>query len=485
MLLPILSAILGTLAFLPPLASLAFGGPLNLWPLGFIFLVPLFIFTLKEQKFWRLIAGFFIFRIVFSLGTVYFTLEPILWLLSILLFLGLPIFIFIFKKGLKYLQTCKFVPLILNTRYPILVSLPFLWTFFDHFQARYSLFPTYIMTVGNSLGSSPFLGLANFDGLIFLTFFAASINALIGAALATINGSKKIKPIIILVIITVIILVFGWQISQFQLQKNSKAYKSLENSLKIATISINENFNYPDLEKIKNEIINNENEIDFLILPEDIFNNAPQELDIKFWRDFAKEMNINLLVTGDRRENNKRYNSSVLMDKNGEIADIYDKNRLTFIGEYWPFGKWTPSYLNWLLKTQPEIKNYAVFNLKNAYSVGDQKLLTAKFNNEELKLTSLICLEIHYIRDLKKYKKMGAQLFINPASNRWLNLGLFHFLYSTNNLRRIQSVWLKKPIILSGVKDFAGVIEPTGINHLIKFEEKNKNYGLFIGEIKY
>ena len=477
MIFPILSAILGILAFLP------FD---YFWPFGFIFLVPLFIFLIKEKSFGWLILGVLIFRIIFSLGTVYFTFEPILWLLSILFFLGLPIAVYFIKKLINILiNKYSFKYQLPTANYYLLILLPFLWTFFDHFQARYSLFPTYIMTVGNSLGSSPFLGLANFDGLIFLTFFAASINALIGAALATINGSKKIKPIIILVIITVIILVFGWQISQFQLQKNSKAYKSLENSLKIATISINENFNYPDLEKIKNEIINNENEIDFLILPEDIFNNAPQELDIKFWRDFAKEMNINLLATGDRRENNKRYNSSVLMDKNGEIADIYDKNRLTFIGEYWPFGKWTPSYLNWLLKTQPEIKNYAVFNLKNAYFVGDQKLLTAKFNNEELKLTSLICLEIHYIRDLKKYKKMGAQLFINPASNRWLNLGLFHFLYSTNNLRRIQSVWLKKPIILSGVKDFAGVIEPTGINHLIKFEEKNKNYGLFIGEIKY
>ena len=99
--------------------------------------------------------------------------------------------------------------------------------------------------------------------------------------------------------------------------------KTLKISLKIAAVSINENFNYSDLEKIKNEIINNE--IDFLILPEDIFNNSPQELDLKFWRDFAQKINADLLATGDRRENNKRYDSSVLMDKNGAIIDIYDK----------------------------------------------------------------------------------------------------------------------------------------------------------------
>ena len=155
------------------------------------------------------------------------------------------------------------------------------------------------------------------------------------------------------------------------------------------------------------------------------------------------------------------------------------------MGEYWPFGKWTPFYLNWLKKTNPEIKNYAVFNFKNAYSAGNQKLLTAELKGEELKFASLICLEIHYLRDLKNYKKMGAQLFINPTSNRWLDLGLSHFLYLTNNLRKIQSVWLKTPIVSSGVKDFAGIIAPNGKADLINFENQNKNYGLFIGEIRY
>ena len=465
MLLPILSAILGILAFLP----FKF-----FWLFGFIFLVPLFIFLIKEKGFWKLLASSLIFRVIFSLGTVYFTLEPILWLLSIPFFLGLPISVFIIKRRLV-----RFLPLsIVNGQWSLLILLPFFWTFFDHFQARFSLLPTYIMTAGNSLGSSPFLGLASIGGLILLTFFVALINTII--ALIILNFKNK-KITIVFLIIIIAALLIAWQISIFQLQKNSEIYKNLENSFKIAAVSINENFNYSDLEKIKNEIINNE--IDFLILPEDIFNNSPQELDLKFWRDFAQKINADLLATGDRRENNKRYDSSVLMDKNGAIIDIYDKNRLTFIGEYWPFGKWTPFYLNWLKKTHPEIKNYAVFNFKNAYSRGNKKLLTIV--NSQIQLASLICLEIHYLRDLKDYKKMGAQLFINPTSNRWLDLGLSHFLYLTNNLRKIQSVWLKTPIVSSGVKDFAGVIEPTGVSRLINFENQNKNYGLFIGEIKY
>ena len=199
--------------------------------------------------------------------------------------------------------------------------------FFDHFQARFSLLPTYIMTAGNSLGSSPFLGLASIGGLILLTFFVALINTII--ALIILNFKNK-KITIVFLIIIIAALLIAWQISIFQLQKNSEIYKNLENSFKIAAVSINENFNYSDLEKIKNEIINNE--IDFLILPEDIFNNSPQELDLKFWRDFAQKINADLLATGDRRENNKRYNSSVLIDKNGAVIDTYSKNRLTFYG---------------------------------------------------------------------------------------------------------------------------------------------------------
>lgn len=110
------------------------------------------------------------------------------------------------------------------------------------------------------------------------------------------------------------------------------------------------------------------------------------------------------------------------------------------------------------------------------YGNGDKK--TVKF-------VSLICLEIHYPGDLKELKKEGAQFIINPTSNRWLDRGLKHFLYLTDNLRKIEAVWLKTPIISSGVRDFAGIIRPDGKADLVNFESKNKNYGLFIGEIRY
>ena len=63
--------------------------PLNWYWLSFIFAVPLFFFLAEENRLWRLLGGFFIFRLVFGLGTAYFLIEPILFFSSILIFLGL------------------------------------------------------------------------------------------------------------------------------------------------------------------------------------------------------------------------------------------------------------------------------------------------------------------------------------------------------------------------------------------------------------
>ena len=469
MLLPVLSAILGILAFLP----FDF-----FWLLGFIFLVPLFIFFLKENRFWRLIGGSFIFRLIFASGVVYFIFEPLNWLSSILIFLGLPVFVYFVKKFLNRFNNS----LILNS-YFLILSLPFLWTIFDHFQARYSFMPTYLMASGNIFGSSPFLGLAGIGGLILLTFFAALINILV--ALIVINLKPERKPLSpkAILVVTVIITVIVQLLSYFQLQKNPVIYDNLKNSLKIAVVSTNEKFALKDLEEIKRELIGQK--IDVLIFPEDAFNDS-KNLSPKIFQDLAKELNTDLTAAFDTIQDGKKYNSTVLFNKGGEIVDIYNKNRLTFMGEYWPFKNWTPFYLKWFIRDNPEIQNYAVFKPQSQYSRGEKKLLAIERanNKETILFASLICLEIHYPGDLKEYKKMGAQFIINPTSNRWIDLGTKHFLYLTNNLRQIEAVWLKIPIISSGVKESAGIIKPDGTIDLVDYEERNKNYRVFTGEIK-
>ena len=471
MFLPILSAILGIIAFLP----------VNFYPLGFVWLAPLFIFFLKEKSFWRLVLGAVLFRLLFSLGTVYFTLEPILWVSSLLIFLGLPIAIFILKRGLARAFHSLFI-----AQYSLLFSLPFLWTFFDHLQARYSLAPIYIATAGNAFGSSPFVGLAGLGGLLFLTFFAALINALITGIVVN-SGSGKNKINLAITAFIFILLFSGWQISNSELHKNSIAYNNLKNSIKIAVVSTNEKFNYGQLERLKKEL--SSQPVDFIIFPEDIFNDPPfGNLSTPIFQNLAKELNTNIVAAYDTLQGDKnklKYNSAILFDNRGNVVGVHNKNRLTFVGEYWPFGNWRPPLTDWLKKRNPEIKNYAIFDPKNSDYRGERNLLTAAFQKNSALFASPICLEVHYPADLKEYKKSGAKFIVNPTSNRWVSIGLNHFLYLANNLKKIETVWLNLPIISSGVRDFAGIILPDNQTRLIDYQAGGKNYRVFIGEIKY
>lgn len=466
MVLPVLSAILGALAYLPA----------NFWFLGFVFLAPLFIFFIRGKKFRRLVLGAFIFRFIFFLGAVYFTLEPIIWFFSILIFLGLPVSVFLVGKIFE-----KILPKI-NPDYLLLFSLPFLWTFFDHLEARYSLLPSYIITAGNIFGSSPFAGLAAGAGPLSLTFFAAAANAALAAAVLKIKARRRRAGILILA--AAIFLIFlGWRFSDYQIRKNSAYYNGLKNSLAVAVVSANEKFDFGQADEIKKELAGKN--FDLVIFPEDIFDEIGGAESFNFYKNLSENMKTNLLAVFDSEQNGRRYNSAFLFGEKGETGGIYNKNRLTFMGEYWPFGGWRPFFYDWLKKINPGSEDYAIFRPENSYSQGGKKILSLNSGGRTINFSALICLEGHYPGDLKKYKKMGAEFFVNQSSNRWLSLGLNHFLYLENNLRKSEAIWLKAPIITSGVRDLSGIILPNGKIISANYESPGKNFGIFFGEIKY
>ncbi len=461
MILPILSAILGIVAFLP----------FNFYPVTFVFLAPLFLFLIQEEKFWRLILGTALFQIIFLFGTVYFTLEPILWAEVIVIFFGLPITMWIIKKFFVHFLPSTPVSFIL------LIFLPFAFTFFDHLQACFALIPTYIMTAGNALGSSLFVGLASVGGLIALTFFVATINMLITASLLQRDNRKNINS---LVAVIVLLLLFSWSFSNFQLSKNFLTYNNLPNSFNVAVVSVNDTFTFNSFAGLLQELKNHKT--DLVVFPEDIFNQRTNSL---MFQNVAKELSANIIVAYDTFQSGGKYNSAILFDTQGNIIDIHNKNRLTFVGEYWPFGDWQPSIYKWLREKEPQIADYAIFSQENAYQRGQQNLLSSDFSFGQVFFATPICLEIQYPNDLEKYKNSGARFFINQSSNRWARAGTDHFLYLTNNLRKIESIWLGLPIIVSGVKDQAGIILPNGQSDLIDYKNNLKNYSIYFGKVKY
>jgi len=518
MFLSILSAILGILAFLPFKLFYVF---------GFIFLVPIFIFLFQEEKFWRLILGIFIFKIILSTTTLYFAFEPYGFLLSIFVFLGLPVTIFLIKRLLSRFTK----PSIFNSQWSIVLLLPFLWIFFEDLQARYSFLPVYIGTVGNIFGNSPFLGLAAIGGLNTLSFFAILINLLIGIMIlnmgkfdlpklpSILRRSNFQKSNFAVIVIIIVIVIIGWQISQIKLQQNSNFYSSRPHTLKVGLVSNNEKFDEEFLifksdtftEKEKelaslmiDEKLNllrtdlRDKKLDLLILPEDmidieVWNNADKEAQEKFgisnagilikaYRDLAKEFNIYLVATLTTIQNNKRYNSTLLFNKKGELVDVYNKSRLTIGGEYWPFGNWRPFYYDWFKKITPTLDTKSpIYNQAYRYIPGEKKLLKDK----NLSFASLICIEIHYPNEVKTFKNLGSQFISHTSNSDWVTIGLKNYLYLTDNLRKIEAVWLKIPILINGRYEKAGIITPDGKIKAVNFESATKDYGLFIGDVLY
>lgn len=512
MILPFLSSILSILAFFPA----------NFYPVSFVFLIPLFIFFLKEEKFWRLVLGTFIFKFIFFLGTVYYTLEPIIWLWGLFIFSGLPISVFLFKKFCDIIYR-KYFPDFSKNQFcflPILIFLPFAWTFFDHLEAILSITPTYIATAGNALGSSPFLGLASFGGTITLTFFVAFINAfLVGIILNNFNiychsrpdresSTFLIKKIIdsrfcgndkcnIILLSSLILFFFSvWQISKYELHKNSINYGKLPHTVEFAAISAARSFGIGYLPTLENYL--SQKTFELIIFPENILDQPvlpPKIRSASFgnnisstiFENTAKKFSANLLAAFDTRQNNDglKYNSAILFDSQGKISDLHNKNRLMFIGEYWPLGNWHPSFYDWLRKKDPSTEDYAIFNQKNAYQKGERNLMMLNIEEKKVPFAAAICSEIHYPNDLKKYRDNGARFIVNQSSNRWIDAGLNHFLYLTENLKKIESVWLSLPIISSGVDDNAGIVLPDGSSHKVPYGKKSQNFGIYSGEIKY
>jgi apolipoprotein N-acyltransferase len=487
--LPVVSALAGIVVFLP----------MNFYPAAFVFLIPLFIFFLREEKLWRLVVGALLFRLIFSMGTVYFTLEPILWISSLLIFCGLPLSIFFFKRLIfKFADTeCPQIPTSCSCL--LLVSLPFLWTFFDLAQAQYSLAPIYIASAGNALGSSPFLGLAALGGFVVLTFFVVLINSLLAILVLIWRRNPQVawgfRRQVIYVLIAIIVLLFaGWQIASFELRQNAIAYAALPNSINIAAISTNGTLAVDQLAQLTQELAGQQ--LDLIIFPEDILNQhvgRPTSYMLgnsstAVFQDLAKELSTNVLASYDTLQGTTstlKYGSTILFDQQGSIAGIHNKNRLTFAGEYWPFGNWHPSFYDWLKTRNPSIGTYAIFDQKNADTPGEQNLLSLALGENTVSFAAPICLEIHYPTDLAAYRTQGARFIINPSSNRWIGGGLSHFLYLTTNVKKIESVALQLPIISSGVDDFAGIILPNGQSQMLPYQTTGKTYNVFFGTVRY
>ncbi|HEY4499946.1 MAG TPA: nitrilase-related carbon-nitrogen hydrolase [Candidatus Paceibacterota bacterium] len=426
---PLVSALLGIFAFnsrLPWLALVA--------------LAPLFFFFIVEEKIGRLIGGVIIFRLVFLLGTVYFIGDPLLYLISTGLFLGLPVTIWFLKK-----YTSKIF---------MLISLPLWWVIWDLAQARWTPLPTAIVMWGNALAETSLVGLSRFGGIVGLTFFAITIN--VGWVWLGLMWRNQFRRSVIITMASM--LIGGWIFSSSVLLANNNQYRQRKNQATLTLVATP--VVYTDPTQIP-FIISELPAADLTVLPENLYESDLENYSEVFrWhKQQAIENQRSILGAFLRKENERVYMSAALFQPNGS-SEIYNKKYLTITSETWPFDSWQPFYFQYGHNLD---QRRAIFDRRYEHAAGEPKLL----EQGNLKIATPICSELHYPYYIKILDSLGPNIVLHNSNNTWITYHRDQYLQLTNKLRRITAVWLQKPVAVTGISDYAGVFYPDGSRQLV------------------
>ncbi|HLF19072.1 MAG TPA: apolipoprotein N-acyltransferase [Candidatus Omnitrophota bacterium] len=146
---------------------------------------------------------------------------------------------------------------------------------------------------------------------------------------------------------------------------------------------------------------------DLIIWPETSFPGYVGEHDELFdqLKEFIAELGIPLLLGSVVREDDRYYNSAVLISKEGKMDQRYDKLHLVPFGEYIPFRKFFP-FLSQIVPIAD-------------FSKGTQFTLFAVPTKPQRHLAVLICFEdsMGYLSRL--FVQQGAQLLVNITNDAW------------------------------------------------------------------
>ncbi|GEM_PF-5304806 len=427
--LALVSAILAVLALNTPLPFLVS-----------VALAPFFYYLLRENRWSRIIVATLLFRLLFLFGTTYFVLDPLLYLTSILWFIGFAVSIQLTKKyGSLALA---------------LIALPFLWTLWDYLQARFTLLPTTMVMLGAPLGETSLVGLSRLGGIIGLTFFVACGNMLATALLLFWQTRFRWKILGVFGCLWGI----GWLIASAFLIQNQKQYNARLRQLEIALIASPKS----QLEVIQSLLtMPLATSPELVVIPETFYTSTIENADslLAVYAQAARHWQTNLFAVSLRPEAGKLYKSGILFSPEGIPAAIYNKNHLTITSETWPFAHWRPWYLNRYAEQISSVeKQRAIFDPRYEITAGMPTIL----HTSNYSFAAPVCGELFYPEYLWSLNQQQPDFILHNTNNSWIKNNLAQYLRLTNRVRRITAVWLQKPVVVTGVADQAGVFYPNG-----------------------
>ena len=195
-------------------------------------------------------------------------------------------------------------------------------------------------------------------------------------------------------------------------------------------------------DKINNLIklsTNNIANIDLIIFPETTY---PFVITENSNFDFTKNLNRKIIIGSLSYDNNKLYNSLLLINEKGELERIYNKSHLVPFGEYSPFGNLIPS---------PGILSKGI----------GTEIISTKVSNKSLSFIPAICYEIIFSNSLNSKNKITSpDLIINITNDTWF--GKTKGTYQHLDMVRRYAVESGLPIARSNYSGISAFIAPDG-----------------------
>ncbi len=380
--------------------------------LAWIGLVPLF-FVLEGK---RSSVAFFIgylTGVIFFAGTQYWLVHvTILGMILLILYLG--IYFGLFAMGVRLLD-----------RKPVIVKFflfPSLWVVLEFLRGS-------LMTGfgWGSLGLSqyknlPFIQIADITGVAGISFLIVMVNfflkeLLVVKGILTVRGPFPVQQLFGIVT-TIFVVVLGYGIYRVQEpQGNSQL-----SSIKIMVIQANIPQEMKWLPSVWQDIMNKylaltqeatSEKPDLIIWPETSFPGFLWESQDLFviLEGFVKGIKIPLLFGAIIQENDDYYNSAILLSKEGEVMEQYDKIHLVPFGEYIPFRRYCP-----ILTDIVPIGDFTAGGKWTLFPVG---VLNRGPQPQNHFFSVLICFEDTFAYLARQFSQKGASLLVNITNDAW------------------------------------------------------------------
>jgi apolipoprotein N-acyltransferase len=406
-----LSAILAIVSAL--LLILAFPD-FELWFLAWFALVPLFFAIEREKE--SVIKSFltgWLFGVIFFFGTCWWlTFAPITYA-------GLPwllVYFFMFCAA----SAVGVLPGIFGALFSIVLkrfgsyavfSAPFIWTFTEFL--RMWLTGNNWNAIGYSQAfNSILLYVAEFGGVLLVSFLLVSINAIVASLICNRREFKNIEFSIVLIILLSIIVVAGRFL-------NSLGDESCKECPQVVAVQPNVPMNgltYEEYQQLLGRHIElsedalknskNNGQPTTIIFPESpmIFQYGRDESLQTFLREYAVRNNASVIFnSAEKTRDGKRIlNSAVMINEKGEKIAQYDKIHLLPFGEYIPFPEPIASQM------PAFVGNFEFGNEYDLLPFG------------EAKGGVMICFESHFGELSREYARRGADVLIEMTNDGYL-----------------------------------------------------------------